>query len=261
MIRIAACQARRRVHSEKMMSEPSSRKGAGVVWERSEPARRPPPTPLSRAKIVGAAMALADAEGLEAVSMRNVAARLKASPMRLYGFVATKEELLDLLVDEIFGEMTGMGPFEGDWRAVLGQFATHIRRAWRAHKWFVDLLGGRPHLGPHALTFIETVYAALIRTEEFADIDFAMFAVSTVNAYAVGAIRTESSEFNTGASQDEWENATWPYLQRQLATGRFPMLEQIVTQAEHPQPDVLFEQGLSCVLDGIHMRLQARRAQ
>ena len=240
-----------------MMSEPPSRKGASVVWERSEPARRPPPTPLSRAKIVGAAMALADAEGLEAVSMRNVAARLKASPMRLYGFVATKEELLDLLVDEIFGELVGMGPFAGDWRAVLGQFASRIRRAWQAHKWFVDLLGGRPHLGPNALTFLEAVYAALVRAEWFADIDFAMFAMATVNAYAIGAIRTESSEINTGASQDDWENATWPYLQRQLATGRFPMLERIVTMARHPDPDETFETGLSCVLDGLAARLAA----
>lgn len=244
-----------------MMSEPRSRKGAGVVWERSEPARRPPPTPLSRAKVVGAAMALADAEGLEAVSMRNVAARLKASPMRLYGFVAAKEELLDLLVDEVFGELVDIGALDGDWRAVLGEIAFRTRHAWHAHKWFIDLLGGRPHLGPNALRFLESGYGALARTEGFEDIDFAMFAVNTVNAYAIGAIRTESSEFNTGVSQAEWENATWPYLQRQLETGQFPMLEKIVTQAEHPLPDVLFEQGLSCVLDGIHLRLQVRQAQ
>lgn len=238
------------------MFEPKSRKGAAVVWERSEPAPRQPPTPLSRAKVVNAAMALADTEGLDAVSMRNVAARLKASPMRLYGFVATKEELLDLLVDEVFGEMAGAGPFEGDWRAILGQFASRIRRAWQAHKWFVDLLGGRPNLGPNALAFMEAGYAALVRAEGFQDIDFAMFAIATVNAYTVGAIRTESSEFNTGTSRQDWENATWPYLQRQLATGRFPTLEKVVSDADHPDPDDQFERGLACVLDGLEARLR-----
>lgn len=238
-----------------MSSQRKPKKSAPIVWEREEPVSRPAPAPLSRGKVVAAAMAIADANGLAAVSIRSVAAAVKASHMRLYGFVASKEELLDLLADEVFGEIARMGPLGGEWREVLGEMARRTRRAWQAHKWFVDLLGGRPHLGPNALRFLEASHRALDRTSAMGDIDVAMFAVSTVNAYAVGAIRTESSEFNTGVNQDEWESAAWPYLQRQLATGEFPMLEKIVAHAEHPLPDDLFERGLSCVLDGIQARL------
>ncbi len=243
-----------------MSSQRKSKKSAPIVWERADPVSRAAPTPLSRVKVVAAAMEIADADGLDAVSIRNVAAAVKASHMRLYGFVATKEELLDLLTDEVFGEIADMGPLGGDWREVLAEMARRTRRAWQAHKWFVDLLGGRPHLGPNALRFLEASYQALDRTSAMEDIDIAMFAVSAVNAYAVGAIRTESSEFNTGVSRYQWENATWPYLQRQLATGEFPMLERIVTQAEHAHPDELFERGLSCLLDGIQARLPLARS-
>src|ERR671922_2206935 len=84
-----------------------------TVWDRPEPPPRP--VPLDRERIVAAAIALADEGGLEAVSLRKVAARLDAGPMRLYGYISTKEELFDLMVDEVHAEIL---PEEqpGDWR-------------------------------------------------------------------------------------------------------------------------------------------------
>ena len=73
-----------------------------VVWERPEPPGRPVLAPLSRERIVRAAIRLADADGLEAVSLRKVAAALDVGPMRLYGYIATKEELLELMLDAVF---------------------------------------------------------------------------------------------------------------------------------------------------------------
>ncbi|MEV4889633.1 helix-turn-helix domain-containing protein, partial [Nonomuraea sp. NPDC055795] len=69
-----------------------------TVWDRPEPPTRP--VPLDRERIVAAAIALADEGGLEAMSLRKVAARLDVGPMRLYGYISTKEELFDLKVDE-----------------------------------------------------------------------------------------------------------------------------------------------------------------
>src|SRR3712207_4865231 len=76
-----------------------------LVWERPEPPDRPVLAPLSLERLVRAAIRLADADGLEAVSLRKVAAALDVGPMRLYGYIATKEELLDLMVDSVYAEI------------------------------------------------------------------------------------------------------------------------------------------------------------
>ncbi|MFO0744958.1 MAG: TetR/AcrR family transcriptional regulator C-terminal domain-containing protein [Myxococcota bacterium] len=229
-----------------------------VVWERAEPAKRPAPEPLSRERIVRAAIALADAEGLDAVSLRKVGAALDAGPMRLYGHLATKDELLDLMIDAVYGEMAAPSPSERSrlpiWRRTLRGMAHRLRAAAAAHPWLVDLLGGRPHLGPNALAQLEAWLAAVSAAPGFEDVDDAMQAVSTVYAYALGAIRAEASDLASGLDEKAWQAASMPYLERLLASGRFPVLARIMREAKHPSADVVFECGLECVLDGIAAR-------
>src|SRR6185437_1083339 len=98
--------------------------GGMVVWERPEPPDRPVPAPLSRERLVRAAIQLADADGLDAVSLRKVAAALDVGPMRLYGYIATKEELLDLMVDAVYAEIRPAGD---GWRQVLRSLAEATR--------------------------------------------------------------------------------------------------------------------------------------
>ena len=239
---------------------------AEVVWERAEPTRRPAPAPLSREAIVRAALALADAEGLEAVSLRRVGGALGAGPMRLYGYVSTKEELLDLLVDAVYGEMAAGRAMRGDWRKVLRGLARGLRRTADTHPWFVALLGGRPHLGPNALAYLESTLGALDDAGTFGHVDAIMQAVQTVNAYVIGAIQTEAQErvaqALSGKSKSEWQAAHAPYIQRLLATGRFPALARVLRNATHPPFDVVFERGLGCVLDGIAaQQAAAKRAR
>jgi AcrR family transcriptional regulator len=230
-----------------------------LVWERPEPARRPAPRPLSRDRIVRAAVELADREGLDAVSFRNVGAVLNAGPMRLYGYLATKEELLELMVDAVYGEMAAEAPIPGNWREVLRTTAYRVRRAAQRHKWFTDLLGGRPHLGPNALAYLEASLAALSAFPGFEDIDLVLQAFGTVRAYVIGAVRSEESELRaereSGMDEVAWQRATWPYIQRMIATGRFPMIARVAQDATHPPLDVVFDRGLDCVLDGIAVRL------
>ncbi len=215
--------------------------------------------PLSRERIVRAAIAIADAEGLVAVSLRKIAAALAAGPMRLYGYVATKEELLELMVDAVFGEMIAAEPKGRDWREALRSFAHRTRKAARDHAWFIDLLGGRMHLGPNALAYLEASLAALSGAPGFADIDAVMAAVSAVNAYVIGAIRSEQSELRSekesGMDKSQWQLASEPYIYRMLATGRFPTLAKVVKEATHPPLEVVFDRGLECLLDGIAARL------
>ncbi|MCW2859459.1 MAG: hypothetical protein JWP48_1167 [Actinoallomurus sp.] len=230
-----------------------------LVWDRPEPPTRPAPTPLSRDRIVRAAIELADTDGLGAVSLRKVAAALDAGPMRLYGYLSTKDDLLDLMADAVYAEITPPDPAGDDWRGALRSLAHRTRQAARRHQWFVDLLGGRPHVGPNALAFLEASLAALDGAPGFDDIDTVMQAVGTVNAYVIGAIRGEITELRaeraTGMNDQQWQTASGPYMSRMLGTGRYPTLVKVFQDATHPGADVTFDAGLGYVLDGIASRL------
>jgi AcrR family transcriptional regulator len=233
-----------------------------LVWERPEPPSRPAPSPLSRDRIVRAAIELADADGLEAVSLRKVAAALGAGPMRLYGYLSTKEELLDLMVDAVYGEIPAPESAGGDWRGALRSLAGGVRRTALRHEWFADLLGGRPHLGPNALAHLEASLAVLDGVPGFGGIEAVMQATHTVNAYVIGAVRSELAESRaeraTGLGEREWQATTGPYLVRMFATGRYPTLAKVVHEAEHPDAETVFDTGLDQVLDGVAARLTGR---
>jgi len=224
-----------------------------TVWDRPEPPTQP--VPLDRERIVAAAVALADEGGLDAVSLRKVAARLDAGPMRLYRYISTKQELFDLMVDQVQAEIrTERQP--GDWREALRLLAHRTRQAALRHEWLADLLGGRPTLGPNGLALAEATLAAL---DGHADIDTVMRAVETVSAYYTGAIRREianlRAERDTGLSTQEWQRASGPHLTRMLATGRFPSLARAVHDGTHTDAETSFAIGLDWVLDAVAGKL------
>jgi AcrR family transcriptional regulator len=223
-----------------------------LVWERPEPPDRPIPAPLSRQRIVQTAIHLADADGLDAVSLRKVAAALDVGPMRLYGYIATKEELLDLMVDAVYAEIRPAG---NDWREVLRSLADAIRRAAHQHEWLADLLGGRPQLGPNTLASGEAVLTAMGGV----DLDTVVPAIAAVNAYVYGAIRREITERRaeraSGMDHRQWQATFGPYLLRTFATGRFPALATFVHDGPHLDADQTFRTGLDFLLDGIEARI------
>ncbi|CAL9433728.1 TetR/AcrR family transcriptional regulator [Streptomyces sp. enrichment culture] len=224
-----------------------------TVWDRPEPP--PHPVPLDRERIVAAAVALADEGGLEAVSVRKVAARLNAGPMRLYGYIATKQELFDLMVDEVQAEIL---PAErpADWREALRVLAHRTRQAALRHEWLADLLGARPGLGPNGLAVTEATLAAL---DGLTDVDTVLRAVETVGAYVTGAIRREiahlRAERDTGLSERDWQRASGPHVTRMLATGRFPALARVVHDGTDVDAETSFATGLEWVLDAVAARL------
>ncbi|MER6682643.1 TetR/AcrR family transcriptional regulator [Streptomyces olivaceoviridis] len=224
-----------------------------TVWDRPEPANRP--VPLDRERIVAAAIALADEGGLEAVSLRKVAARLNAGPMRLYGYISTKEELFDLMVDEVYAEILPEAQ-PGDWREALRVLAHRTRQAALRHEWLADLLGRRPALGPNGLAVTEATLAAL---DGLTDIDTVMRAVEIVSAYFTGAIRREitnlRAERATGLSKRDWQRAHVPHVTRMLATGRFPALAKAVYDGTDVDAEESFETGLDWVLDAVAAKL------
>jgi len=222
--------------------------GGMVVWERPEPPDRPVPAPLSRERLVRAAIQLADADSLDAVSLRKVAAALDVGPMRLYGYIATKEELLDLMVDAVYAEIRPAGD---GWRQVLRSLAEATRQAAWQHEWLADLIGRRPQLGPNTLAAGDAVVAAMGGV----DLDTVVPAVAAVNAYVIGAVRREITERRaeraSGMDIRQFQAAWGPYLERTFATGRFPALATVVREGPHLSADENFRIGLEFLLDGI----------
>lgn len=199
-----------------------------------------------------AAIRLADADGLEAVSLRKVAAALDVGPMRLYGYIATKDELLDLMIDAVYAEIRPTGNSR---REVLRSVAETTRQAVHQHEWLADLLGRRPQLGPNALARGEAVIAAL----DGVDVDIVMPVVTAVDAYVIGAVRREIAERRaeraTGMDERQWQAAYGPYLERAFATGRYPALATVIRDAAHLDADQTFQTGLDFLLDGIEARI------
>jgi AcrR family transcriptional regulator len=227
------------------------------VWERPEPRPRAAPVPLSRAKIAAAAVRLADEHGLDGLSIRRLAGDLGVGPMRLYDYVANRSELLDLMVDAVYARIAEADQ-GSDWRATVLAIAHRTRDAALDHEWFVDLLGARPHLGPHALAVGESTAAALSRAPGIRGVQDLQRAVGALNAFVVGALRGEVTERRTarttGTDVTAWQAALGPYLTRMLDTGRYPTVARLVVDGAHLDAAETFHDTLVTVLDGITRR-------
>ncbi|MFJ2431828.1 TetR/AcrR family transcriptional regulator [Streptomyces anulatus] len=127
-----------------------------TVWSRPERGARGPAPERSRTQITAAALALADAEGLAAVSMRALAQRLGTGPASLYRYVGSRDELLDLMADAVAGELDLSGATGGDWLDDLVGLALQSRDAHVRHPWLADLNDRRGEvLGPHAIDYLD----------------------------------------------------------------------------------------------------------
>ncbi|KND31470.1 TetR family transcriptional regulator [Streptomyces acidiscabies] len=121
------------------------------------------PTGLDRPRITVATVRLLDAEGLEKFSMRRLAAELNVTAMSVYWYVETKDELLELALDEVYGEVP-LPPASDDWQTDLRQLATWYRTLLVRHPWSSPLAGRYLNIGPRALTFARAIQQAVRRT-------------------------------------------------------------------------------------------------
>ncbi|MFC4532811.1 TetR/AcrR family transcriptional regulator [Sphaerisporangium dianthi] len=140
----------------------ASRSGGsgGEVWLRPQRAHRQTP-PLTRDRIVAAAVALLDEEGEARLTMRRLAERLGTGSTTLYWHVETKDDVLDLALDAVFGEVALPVEHSGDWRADAAALAGEWRAALLRHPWSATVLG-RPLMGPNVLARTEFLHAALV---------------------------------------------------------------------------------------------------
>ncbi|WP_405797979.1 TetR/AcrR family transcriptional regulator [Streptomyces sp. NBC_01506] len=221
--------------------------------------------PLSREKIATTAIRLADAHGLDGLSVRKLAKELGVGPMRLYDYVANRSELLDLMVDVVYARIaetgsdsdsdSGSDSDSAPWRATVLAIAHATRAAALDHEWFADLLGGRPHLGPHALAVGEATAAALSRAPGVRGVDGLQRTLGALNAFLVGAVRSEVTERRTaratGTDEAAFQAGLGPYLTRMLQTGKYPTVARLVIEGAHLDAEETFDHNLTTVLDGI----------
>lgn len=233
-----------------------------IIWLRPEkPARGKAPA-YSRADIAAAGKRIADAEGLDGLSMRKLAAELGAGTMSLYRYVRGKDELLALMVDSVVEPQTDAEASAEGWERVLRDCARGSRSAVLAHPWF-PVASARVHPpGPNMLRAMETVMAAVaqpgLRTDELFQI------VSTVMTFAIGYAQNELAEraagFGSGPVEDRTSEAERAYIMRIVDSGEFPYLGRVITEAEtpHQSADDQFESMLDWVIEGIGARIRRR---
>jgi AcrR family transcriptional regulator len=212
---------------------------------------------LSRAEIVDAAIAVADAEGSDAVSMRRIAQVLRAGTMSLYWHVANKDQLLDLMIDALIGEIEVPEP-SGDWQADLRTQARNERVTLLRHRWVMDFLGGRPPLGPNTLLHLDRSLALLDGLG--LGMTTAMNILGTVQTYVLGSVLREMREARAERDQEDVDPAEWQPMQaawrnRLENDGRFTRVVRFLDEGIDPDAaetrDERFEFGLDCVIDGI----------
>jgi AcrR family transcriptional regulator len=201
-------------------------------------------------------MRIADRQGLEAISMRRIAGALGAGAMSLYRHVGGKDQLLDLLLDRAYGEITVPGAPSGDWREDLHDLARQTRQVLKRHCWLGPLLTARPTFGLNYLRWFEFQLAATGVAGY--DIKTRMRIIGTVFAYVAGVVGYELGDEAASRRHrltPEGKRAlAAPRLDPILASGKFPQLALFIQQGAGEPSDEDFEFGLSCVLDGVAAR-------
>lgn len=238
------------------------RRSLELLWGAPDAPTRGPKPGLSRAQIVRAAIEIADAEGLAGLSMRRIAAALGVGVMSLYRYVPGKDELVDLMVDEVHGEGPALED-SGHWRARLESACRGEWAHYHRHPWLLHVPQGRPLLGPNSLRATEAALRILDGTG--LDGRELMDAVVTTSSWVAGLARTslEASQAasRTGVTDDEWWAAQAPYLQRALSGEDNPMLGRVADaggfEGSH---DRSFEFGLQRILDGLEALVAERAA-
>ncbi|MEV5986191.1 TetR/AcrR family transcriptional regulator [Streptomyces sp. NPDC052051] len=162
----------------------------GDVWFREAKTKGRSKPHLTREKIITAAVELLDAQGVQHLSMRNLAERLQAHATSLYWHVATKDDVLDLALDTVFAEIRLPAGHHASWREDVVTFMTELRRVLLRHPWAAPLANSRPLVGPHALSRSEFVYAALI-TAGFTGPDLSA-AAAAITTYVTGTASSEA---------------------------------------------------------------------
>jgi len=208
--------------------------------------------PLSRAQIVAAALQLLDRDGLAALSMRRLATELGTGAASLYWHVRNKEELLELVLDAVLGEVALPDPDDGPWPDQVAAVARDLRRVLRAHRDVARLAAERFPVGPQAVRAMEGLLA-ILRRAGLPD-RAAAHATFLIAYYTTGFVLQETAGLTTSAgralTQGEVLELTSSYLAA-LPADRFSNVVALADELTAPGIDERFEFGLRQILVGL----------
>jgi DNA-binding transcriptional regulator YhcF (GntR family) len=222
---------------------------------------------LTRERIVRAAIDIADAEGLDALSMRGVAARLGVATMSPYRHVTGKDDLVALMADAAFGEL-GYPPRPPDgWRAQLELASRTLWSLYKRHPWLAQLGPlNRPLPLPNLTVHAEWVLRALDghRLDTTTMFNLHVLLYSYVHGFAVNLEREAQARAATGLSDEEWLDTQAAALDAITASGRYPTFAKVLAHLGRVGYDLdldeLFELGLRPLLDGLTPLIEGRPA-
>jgi len=216
------------------------------AWEEPAPSPR---TDLTRTAIVAAAIEIADRDGLEAVSIRSVAAALGVRPMTLYNHIPSKDDLVALMLHEFAGELIVAEPLPEGWREGLRAIAHQSFAAYLVHPWTMHAFGRGTRVGPNMLRRGEQSAAAI--AELGLDPADAWIALSILHEWTLG------HALHVVTLREDVE------LESQLSSAdpaEFPRMAAVFGDGRHASAERAFEVGLEVVLDGIERRFGRRLA-
>jgi AcrR family transcriptional regulator len=244
-----------------MSAYPDHTRVLQLLWRGEE--EPSPRSGLTVSRIVDAAVEVADEEGLAALSMRVLAARLGVGAMSLYTYVPGREELVPLMVERVHGELPTSGGEDLPWRARLEAIAHDLRGLARRHPWLVEIPVTRPVLGPNVFDRYEHELGAL---EGIGLDDLEMDAtLDLIHGHVTASVRRgveiRRDADASGMSDDEWWSSVLPTLTRVLADRSYPIAGRVgeAIGAPHSDLDLSFAYGLARILDGIEALVARRR--
>ncbi|MFD0269020.1 TetR/AcrR family transcriptional regulator [Streptomyces sp. NPDC127106] len=214
-----------------------------VIWTRPQRAGRGPRPAHTRESIAAEAVRIADAEGIDAVSMRRVAAGIGAGTMSLYNYVPRKEDLYELMVDAVSGEYELTAP-TGDWRADLLALARQTRQLMHRHPWLPRLLTPVYGFSPNALRYLEHSFACLapLHLPGAEKLELIAAVNGSVATFVAGelAMAERARALPWSEAEEAAVRAAW--LGTALATGRYPLLGAALADA-YPVAEAAADMG------------------
>lgn len=236
-----------------------------LLWRDAADRSRPGPRPVrSVDDVVAAATAIADTDGLDAVTIRAVARRLSIGPMTVYTHVPGKAELLDCMLDDAYVRMQRTDTAGHPWRHRVAAVANDNRRMYRAHPWAVTISTARPPLGPGQLAKYEHELAAFDDTDvDDVTRDSALtFVLDFVRIAMLAEVDNAARRAASGVEDQQWWDAVGPLLATYADAAMYPRASRVGTAAGDAHgttrdADHAYRFGLTRVLDGLTPILEA----